>query len=88
MLLAYYVFSGVNFVLLILSGTLATVMFYLLSALSLMASGFRIDLVFYVQYFLVSKIVINSIFVLFFYFFLSSVWERVLNIESRARLFR
>lgn len=85
---SYYIFSGVNFILLVFLSVVSTLFFDSFSALGLMFSGLNIDIIYYVKNFLVSKIIINSIIVLAFYPLISSIWDRMLRAEGRAKLLR
>lgn len=88
MLTSRYIFSNVNFVLLFVLVAVSTVIFDTLYGVALFFSGLKLDPVFYIKHFLVSKILVNSFIALLFYPLASSVWEKILKIEGRARLLR
>lgn len=88
MLASYYVFSSFNFVLLAILAASSTFAFDMLYAGALTISGLKVDIIFFLKHFVASKIIVNTIFVLVFYAFLSSLWDRLLKTESRARFLR
>lgn len=88
MLASYFIFSTVNVFLLIILATISTVFFEVLSSLALVTSGINLNIIYYLQHFLVSKIIINSILILLFYFFASSIWEKISKLERRVKVLR
>ena len=83
-----FIFTNVNFILLLLLAAVSTVLFDTLFGLALFLSGFRIDAIFYAKHFLVSKIIVNSFSILLFYPFVSLVWENISKFQSKARLLK
>lgn len=88
MLTSYYIFSSVNFVLLVVLAAVSTLAFDMLYAGALIVSGLKIDVVYYLRHFIASKIIVNVALALIFYSLISSFWDKFLKMENRAKLLK
>lgn len=88
LLALYFIFSTVNFFLLILLALFGTFLYDLLNIVFIYLSGFTVDVIYYFKNIFILKLFVNIAVLLLVYPLVDFVWEKILKTEGRIKLIR
>lgn len=83
-----YIFTNINYLLLIFFSFLTTIFYDLLTYLLSSLSGYRVDILFFIKESILVQIVLNIMFVVIWYFLINKIWENLSRREERGRLLK
>lgn len=83
-----YFLTNINSLLLILISFTVTFLYFLLIWLFSFSVGLVYDFIYHLQKILPVLIVVNSFFIMIWFFVIKNIWERILKNENRVKLLR